>query len=273
MKPRLLLTIATAITLASCEADQSTTKTETPATDSAKVDISGETLRYKADTTNSASFVAYNKAETGARPVVLIIPEWWGMTDYPKMRAKELAGLGYFAFAVDMYGEGRQGESPDEAGKLAGAFYTDSNLVRSRIAAAMAQLHNFPQADTTKIAIMGYCFGGTMSLKAVKLGFPLKGAVSFHGGLAGTASANAPELILHGGADSFVPDPEVAAWRKSMDSLHADYTFHTYPGATHAFTNPMATEKGRKYKMPIEYNAVADSSSWAEMKTFFKKIF
>ncbi len=273
MKPRLLLILATAMALASCGHDQSATKTETTATDSVKTEISEETLRYKADTTNSNSFVAYDKARTGARPVVLIIPEWWGLTDYPKMRARELARLGYFALAVDMYGESRLGEKPDIAGKLSGPFYADSNLVRSRIAAALAQLHKFPQADTTKIAVIGYCFGGTMSLKAVKLGFPLRGAVSFHGGLAGTASSKAPVLICHGDADSFVPAEEVAAWKKSMDSLHADYTFRSYAGATHAFTNPNATEKGAQFKLPIKYDPAADSASWSEMQAFFKKIF
>lgn len=272
MKTRLLITLAAAVLLSSCGNEKPSGDGNTGGADSTKMEISEETLRYKADTTSSNSFIAFDKAKSGARPVVLVIPEWWGLGDYVKMRTRKLAELGYFAVGVDMYGESRQGENPETAGKLATPFYQDMELVRSRIGAALAQLHNFPQADTTKIVIMGYCFGGSMSLKAVQLGFPLKGAISFHGNLAGTASNNAPELILHGEADSFVPAEEVAAWRKSMDSLKADYKFVGYPGATHAFTNPNATEKGTEYNMPIKYDAAADTASWKEMQAFLKKV-
>jgi dienelactone hydrolase len=123
------------------------------------------------------------------------------------------------------------------------------------------------------MAMIGYCFGGTMSLKAAQLGLPLRGVASFHGGLAGTANRNMPILVCHGEADSMVPDPEVAAWRKTMDSLGAQYTFRSYPAATHAFTNPNATEKGKQFKLPIEYNAQADSASWKELQQFLGKIF
>lgn len=272
MKTPRLLTIAAALLLGACGNDHSGDGSGTPPKDSVRLELHEETLNYKADTTSSNSFVAYDAARTGARPVVLVIPEWWGLTEYPKMRARELAKLGYFALVVDMYGGGRLGEDPQTAGALSGPFYADTALVRSRIGAAIAQLPNFPQADASNVAIIGYCFGGNMSLKAVQLGLPLKGAVSFHGGLAGTASAKAPVLILHGDADSFVPEPEVAAWRKSMDSLKADYTFKVYSGATHAFTNPTATETGKKFNLPISYNAAADTASWAEMQAFLKKV-
>ena len=265
--------LATAAFLFSaCGNDQSVGSSDGASADSTKMELREETLRYKADTTNCVSFVVYDKARSGVRPVVLVVPEWWGLNDYPKMRARELAKLGYVAVAVDMYGEGRVGNDPQAAGALAGPFYTDPELVRSRLQAAMAQLHNVPQADTTHVAMIGYCFGGTMSLTAVKLGLPLKGAASFHGGLKGTASANAPVLVCHGEADSMVPAADVAAWKTSMDSLRADYTFRSYPGATHAFTNPEATAKGEKFKLPIAYNAAADSASWMELQTFLKKV-
>jgi dienelactone hydrolase len=172
-----------------------------------------------------------------------------------------------------MYGSARQGENPDEAEKLAGPFYADTALVKSRLRAALEKAWSYDQADKNRVAMMGYCFGGYISLMAAKMNMPLRGAVSFHGNLAGTANNNVPILVLHGEADNFIPADQVAAWRKSMDSLGAQYTFKSYPGATHAFTNPNATEKGKKFNMPIEYNAAADSASWNEMKAFFEKIF
>ncbi len=235
--------------------------------------ISESEVTYKADTTTAHSYVAFDDSKQNRRPIVFVIPEWWGMNDYVKMRARELAKLGYFAMAVDMYGDGRTGETPDEAGKLAGPFYADSALVKSRLSAALATAISYTQADSSRMAMIGYCFGGSMSLRAAQMRMPLRGVVSFHGGLAGTANRNMPILICHGEADNFVGPQEVAAWRKSMDSLGASYTFKSYPGATHAFTNPEATEKGKKFNIPVAYNAAADSASWVEMKQFFGKIF
>jgi dienelactone hydrolase len=273
MKSRILLTLAAAAFLGACGNDQPAGSANGTAADSAKAELREETLRYKADTTNCNSFIVYDKARSGTQPVVLVLPEWWGLNDYPKMRARELAKLGYVAMAVDMFGEGRHGDNPEAAGALAGPFYKDTALVRSRLSAAMTALRNVPQADTSRVVMIGYCFGGSMSLTAAKLGLPLKGAASFHGGLKGTASANAPVLVCHGEADAMVPAADVTAWRKTMDSLKADYTFRSYAGATHAFSNPDATENGKKFKLPIAYNAAADSASWAELQTFLKKVF
>lgn len=275
MKKSLLLTTALAACFAACNSNTSTTSTTTETKDTVTqaTEIVEEEASYPADTTTAISFIAYDKSRQGPRPVVLVIPEWWGLTEYPKMRARELAKLGYFAVAVDMYGQQRVGETPADAGKLAGAFYADTTLVRSRLSAAMMKAKSYAQADSTKMAMIGYCFGGSMSLTGAKLGLPLRGVASFHGGLKGTASKNVPELICHGEADKMVSPEEVATWRKTMDSLGATYTFKSYPGATHAFTNPDATANGKKFNMPIEYNAAADTASWNELKLFLNKIF
>jgi dienelactone hydrolase len=273
MKKLLTMTgLALTTVFAACNSS-STTESTTISDTAAAAKITTADATYKVDSVTSISYVAYDASKQGPRPVVLVIPEWWGLNDYAKMRARELAKLGYLAMAVDMYGNGKQGETPEAAGNLAGAFYSNDEMVRSRIKAAMDKAKSYPQADTTKVAIIGYCFGGAMGLKAAKLGFPLRGVVSFHGNLEGTANKNAPILICHGEADKFVTAEEVGAWRKSMDSLGAQYTFKSYPGATHAFTNPEATAKGRKFNMPIEYNAAADTASWNDMKQFFSKIF
>jgi dienelactone hydrolase len=272
MKKLLIAALALSSFFASCSDDNSADKPAATTEKPYQMNIVEENVEYKADSVTANSFVAYDKGKEGPRPVVLVIPEWWGLGDYVKMRTRELAKLGYFAMGVDMYGGAKQGPTPDEAGKLAGPFYADSGLVKSRLRAALEKAWSYDQADKNKVAMMGYCFGGYISLRGAKMGLPLSGVVSFHGSLAGTANKNVPILICHGEADNFVPATEVAAWRKSMDSLGAQYTFKSYPGATHAFTNPNATEKGKQFKMPIEYNAAADSASWNEMKGFFGRI-
>ena len=141
---------------------------------------------------------------------------------------------------------------------------------------AVEELKKNPNVDQSKMAGIGYCFGGGMLLNFVRMGEPLNGIVSFHGSLLGTPAnkdlTKAEILVCHGEADSFV-NAEVAPFKKQMDSIGKSYTFKSYPGATHAFTNPDATETGKKFKMPIEYNAAADSASWNDMKEFFGRIF
>jgi dienelactone hydrolase len=179
--------------------------------------------------------------------------------------------------AVDMYGDGKMGNNPDEAGKLAMPFYTNAALTKSRFAAALAKIKTYSQADTGKIAAIGYCFGGAIVLNVARMGERLNGVVSFHGGLVGTPAdknlLKAKVLVCHGADDQFVQPAEVAAFKKQMDSIGADYTFKEYAAATHAFSNPAATEMGQQFKIPIAYNAAADSTSWNDMKEFFAKIF
>ena len=244
------------------------------ATDTAA--IREENVSYTAGNTNMNGFVVYK--DTNAKsPGVLLVHEWWGLNDYVKSRARQLASMGYIAMAVDMFGDGKTAANPDEAGKLAGPFYQDPSLTKTRLDAALAKLKTFDQLDTSKIAAIGYCFGGFVVLNASRLGADLDGVVSFHGNVSGVPVRKdllrAQTLVCHGEADQFVPAAELAAFRKSMDSVGAVYSLKTYPGATHAFTNPAATETGKKFNIPIAYNAAADSASWNDMKTFFSDIF
>ncbi|HEX2607158.1 MAG TPA: dienelactone hydrolase family protein [Flavisolibacter sp.] len=234
-------------------------------------------VSYSVKGINFNSYVAFDSAQTGKRPVVLVLPEWWGMTEYPRKRAKQLAELGYLAMAVDLYGDGKIAGDPVQAQTLATPFYKDPQLGKERFEAALSTAMKLEQADTTKTAAIGYCFGGTMVLNAAKMGSNLDGVVSFHGGLE-TVPANkdllkAKILICHGAADSFVPQAQVDAFKKGLDSIGASYTFKAYPDATHAFTNPAATETGVKFKMPIRYNGAADTASWNDMKSFLKTLF
>ncbi len=239
--------------------------------------IKEEAVSYNADTVTMNGFVAYDESTDKKRPVVLIVHEWWGLNDYAKGRAKQLAGMGYLAFAVDMYGKGATADNPDLAGQMAGPFYKDPQMAKRRFDAALAKAKTYAVADTNQVAAIGYCFGGAQVINMAKLGDHLQGVVSFHGNLvvvpADKNLLKTPILVCHGADDKFVNEAEVALFKKQMDSIGAVYTFKSYPGATHAFSNPGATMMGEKFKIPIAYNAAADSASWNDMKDFFGKIF
>ena len=273
----LIVCSSTAFSMIGCNSSNDK-KVET-ATEEQKLSmqVKEDTAVYNLDSVTMIGYVAWDASTDKKRPVVLVVHEWWGLNEYTKSRVKQLAELGYLAFAVDMYGNGMKADNPKLAGELATPFYKDPVMAKGRFDAAMQKALSYPVADNSKVAAIGYCFGGTQVLNMALLGDPLKGVVSFHGGLE-TAPVNkdllkANILICHGEADSFVPAEQVAAFRKKLDSTGAVYTFKSYPGATHAFTNPGATETGKKFDMPISYNAAADTASWADMKNFFAGIF
>jgi dienelactone hydrolase len=236
-----------------------------------------ENISYIIDSLKMDGYVVYDDAPEGKRPAVLVVHEWWGLNDYSKMRARELAKLGYIAMAVDMYGNGKRGNDPVEAQNLAMPFYQDPQLAKKHFDAALNKLKTYPMVDTTKIAAIGYCFGGGILLNLARMGEDLKGVVSFHGSLIGTPAdknlLKAKILVCHGNDDEYVKKEEVEKFRHQMDSIGASYIFKDYDGATHAFSNPNATELGKKFSMSIAYNAAADTASWNEMKIFFNKLF
>lgn len=236
-----------------------------------------ENITYTGDNITMNGFVVYDENMQGTRPAILIVPEWWGLNDYAMMRARELAKLGYIAMAMDMYGNGKIADNPDSAGAAAGPFYQNPQMAKTRMEAAIAKLKSYPQTDGSNIAAIGYCFGGAMVLNTARMGLDVKGVVSFHGNLVGTPLnkdlLKAKILVCHGGADPFVPATEVATFKHQMDSVGIPYTFKEYADATHAFTNPNATAMGEKFKIPIKYNAAADSASWKDMKEFFTSLF
>ena len=236
-----------------------------------------ENISYNADSITMNGYVVYDENKEGPRPAVLVVHEWWGLNDYAKMRARELAKLGYIAMAVDMYGSGKQADNPDSALTLAMPFYTNPQMAKTRFDAAFAKLKTYPQADAAKVGAIGYCFGGAQVLNMAKLGDDLKGVVSFHGNLnvvpANKDLLKAEILVCHGAADPMVLTAEVDLFKKQMDSIGAKYAVKSYEGALHAFTNPNATALGEKFKLGIKYDAAADTASWKDMKTFFDRIF
>ena len=262
------------LALAGCD---NSTKTSSDKTQTKTMDIREEAVTYMQGDSVFNGYITYDHNDSSARPAVMVVHEWWGLTEYARNRAKQLAELGYVAMAVDMYGGGRTAADPAEAQAMATPFYENPALAKTRLEAAQNKLTSYKEVNPAKVAAIGYCFGGFVVLNAAKLGENLAAVVSFHGGLGGVSPSKdllkAKIFVAHGGNDQFVPAQEVDAFRKSMDSVGASYTFKVYPDATHAFTNPQATDMGKKFKLPIEYNAPADSASWADMKAFFKTVF
>lgn len=217
---------------------------------------------------------AYDDSLDGERPTVLIVHQWTGLTDYEKMRAEMLAKLGYNVFAVDIYGKGIRPQPP-EAGKMAGKYKGDRGLYRKRLTDGLQKAKKLAQTDQSKIAAIGYCFGGTGVLELARSGAKVEGFVSFHGGLNTPTPSDAKNiegevLALHGADDPHVPVDEVAAFEKEMKDATVEYELVKYPGAVHAFTQKFAGDDPSK---GAAYNEEADKKSWEAMKAFFEEIF
>ena len=274
--PRFVYSVVLIVLIYACNSNEETSTDSNTKTETKAPKLKEETVTYTVDSLNMQSYVVYDENVEGKRPAVLVIHEWWGLNDYAKRRANMLAELGYVAMAVDMYGNGRMGNDPGAAQALAMPFYQNPAMAKKHFDMALEELKKNPNVDQSKIAGIGYCFGGGMLLNFARMGEPLNGVVSFHGSLLGTPAdknlTKADILVCHGEKDDFV-NAEVAPFKKQMDSIGKSYTFKSYPGATHAFTNPDATEMGKKFNMPIEYNAAADTASWNDMKDFFARIF
>ena len=240
-------------------------------------DIKGEEVSYLFQGITMKGYVAYDAAIKTKRPGIVVVHEWWGSNEYVRTRARQLAELGYIAFAADLYGDGKLAEDPKMAADYAMPFYKNPQMAKERIEAAISKLKEYPQTDALKIGGVGYCFGGSMLLNSAKLGIDMKVVVSFHGGLAGVdatrGSTKAALLVCHGGADQFVSDDDIKHFKGNLASMKVFYQMIVYPGATHAFTNPEATANGKKFNMPIEYNAASDQKSWSDMNFFLKRSF
>lgn len=244
----------------------------------AEAAIVGETVNYQAGDTKLVGYIAYDDAIKTPHPGVLIVHEWWGHNEYARKRARMLAELGYTALAVDMYGDGKTAAHPKEAGEFAKQATQDPAVTRARFLAANEILANHKSVAKDKIGAIGYCFGGGVVLNMARSGVDLKGVVSFHGSLAPVEAAKsgavkAQVLVYNGADDQFTPGEQIEAFKKEMTDAKVKFEFVNLPGAIHSFSNPEADELGKKFNMPIAYNASADKTSWDGMQTFFKDVF
>ena len=240
--------------------------------------IQTETVLYSANGTNLRGYFAYDDSVTGERPGVIVVHEWWGLNDYIKSRARQIAELGYNALAIDMFGDGNVADNPDEAGAQMNAVLNDMEAGTARIKAGFETLHEHARVDGSRIAAIGYCFGGAVALHMARIGMPLKGVVSFHGSLGSfhkpaAGEVQAKVLVCHGAADQFITQAEVDDFKAEMDAAGADYEFIVYDGALHGFTSKEADQNGKKYALPLAYDAAADQGSWQAMVALFEKVF
>lgn len=231
--------------------------------------IKTEVVDYRDGDKVLQGYFAWDDAVTGRRPAIMVIHEWSGHGPYARRRAEQLAGLGYLAFACDMYGKGVFAKDHEEAGKLAGVYQADRALMRSRAHAGLARMLQHPLADPGRAAAIGYCFGGTTALELARAGETLRGVVSFHGGLTTTKPAQAGAvkakvLVCQGGADKWTMAGLVPL-EDELTAAGADWQVAIYSGAVHSFT---VKEAGDDPKAGMAYNEAADRRSWDAMRSF-----
>jgi len=236
--------------------------------------IKTETVEYKDGSTTLEGYIAYDDAKTGPMPGVLVIHDWTGLQDYAKRRTTMLAEMGYVAFAADVYGKGVRPNDPKECMVESGKYRNDLPLLRKRVLLALDELKKNSRVDKSKLAAIGYCFGGSSVLELARSGADVKGVVSFHGGLktsmpAEPGAIKAKILVCHGAEDKFV-NGEVPGFKEEMAKSKATMRFIAYPGAVHSFTKKEAGDDPSKGQA---YNEKADLHSWAEMRKFFSEIF
>jgi len=240
--------------------------------------VVGEEISYEIGDTTFNGYIATDDTTEGKRPGVIVVHEWWGNNDYTRERANMLAELGYTAIALDMYGDGKVADHPDDAGKFASEVSSNMEAAEARFRAAMDLLKQQPNVDGERIAAIGYCFGGGVVLEMARRGVDLDAVASFHGSL-GTANPAKPGevkarvAVFNGADDPFVKPEQIEAFKTEMDGAKVDYIFVNYPGVIHSFTNTGATANGEKFGLPLKYDAEADKDSWARMQELFDEVF
>jgi dienelactone hydrolase len=236
-------------------------------------------VTYADGGTTMKGFVVYDTAEKGKRPGIVMVHEWWGITKHMHNEAHRLARQGYIAFIADMYGDAKTADNPKDAGALSGSVMKNPRAMESRFNAAREQLAKQPLVDPARIGAVGYCFGGAVVLNMARAGADLNGVVGFHASLGLNTPAPAPGtvkakiLVLNGADDPFVKKEQYATLKADLDAAKADYRVIEYPGAVHAFTNPEATALGKKFNLPLRYDAKVNEEAEGEASKFFADIF
>lgn len=237
--------------------------------------IKTEVIRYQDGEVSLQGYLAWDDAIEGRRPGVIVVHEWWGLNDYARRRTEQLAGLGYVAFAVDMYGSEKATEHGEQAKEWMSQITANVDRWQKRARLGIDILRKQNRVDPARIAAIGYCFGGATVMQMAYSGADLTGVVSFHGSLPAASEAQIPHikakiLVAHGNDDSFIPPERIEKFKAALDKAGADWEMVVYGGARHGFTNPDAG----KYGMDgVRYNNQADQRSWRQMEWFLTDIF
>jgi dienelactone hydrolase len=237
--------------------------------------IKEEPVTYKDGDTTLKGFVVYDDASTAKRPGIIMVHEWWGITNHMHNQAKAFAQQGYTVLIADMYGDAKTADNPKDAGALSSSVMKNPPVMESRFKAAQALLGKQATVNPQRIGAVGYCFGGAVVLNMARTGDDLAAVAGFHASLglntpapaAGTVKAKI--LVLNGADDPFVKREQYDAFKKDLDAAKANYKVIEYPGAVHAFTNPEATALGEKFKLPLKYDAKVNAEAEAEAAKFF----
>lgn len=240
----------------------------------AEAKVVTQEVPYEHGAVKLVGYLAYDGAVEGKRPGVLVVHEWWGLNEYAKERARQLAGLGYVAFAVDMYGEGKVTTHPQQASEWSKTITSNAGAWQERASAGLDVIKKDPRVDPGRIAAIGYCFGGATVQQMAYSGADLRGVVSFHGSPLPVkedqvSRVKAKILILHGAADPLVKDAQIQSYLAAMDKSGLDWQMVFYGGAKHSFTNPDADKAGME---PLRYSPSADRRSWEHMTLFFNEV-
>lgn len=245
-----------------------------PAVGCASSQVRTETMEYRDGQVTLKGTMAYDANASGKRPGVLVLHEWWGVNDYSRRRARQLAELGYVALAADMFGEGKSTQDVKDAQAWAGQLY-GTPLMAQRARAGLEALRGHPNVDPDRIVAIGYCFGGTAAVELAYSGAPIRGAVSFHGNpVAPTAeqaaATQARLLILIGARDPMFDTDTAKALTDGLNVTDLDWEMISYSQAVHSFTSPEADSRGMQ---GVAYNVKADKRSWQQLQTFLKQVF
>jgi len=242
---------------------------------SANAAIKEEPITYSDGEATLKGFLVYDDANQAKRPGIVMVHEWWGITQHMHDQARRFAEQGYTVLISDMYGDAKTADNPKDAGALSSSVMKNPTVMESRFKAARAELAKQPSVNPQKIGAVGYCFGGAVVVNMARAGADLAAVAGFHASLglntpapaAGTVKAKI--LVLNGADDPFVKREQYDTVKKDFDAAKADYRVIEYPGAVHAFTNPEATELGKKFNLPLRYDAKVNDEAEAEAAKFF----